>query len=496
MFQMKKFIAIIVLIMLGISAISFSQMPAVNAQSDDWTATLWLPTETGGVLQVVNGNELLETINVSPDIMPDEETRSFSIRTSDDNQYIVHKYYVSGETSPRLRFGGTGAGTCCFLSDNLWGEVTEFDVSGFQPNGSRFAVGYILPMDDEGQHIAGIAVIDALDGSIVADISMDTIAERLDLGEADDRAILGAWRGDSVQFIGYCFACGGGYIEGIFSLWNPITDELVADGGLTVSEFGASLDGTGEFLYKGQDTRFLYDPTGGVVASSNVVQYYPNGNLDEEPITIYKDPDTMYIGGVAWVADGRAILVSNSYDYWDIVFRDGRTERIELAIPSAFMGGTPSGWFATIGDLENRVFAHYSFETLEPTTIFPFPEDVLSVSAVNYPTLGENLSADPFITITPTESGQTARCPAALPSRLISGQDGIVLAGTPNRIREFPNLDAEILGEIPSGETFSVIRGPSCGFDSAIAWWQVEYNDITGWTAEGQADTYFTEPVE
>lgn len=496
MFQTRKLIAIIVFLTISVSAISFSRIPIINAQSDGWTATLWLQTESGGMLQVVNEREVLETINVSPDMMPDEEARSSLVRTSNDHQYILHKYYVSGDSSPHLRFGATGSGSCCFLSDDLWGEVAEFDISSFEPNGSRFAVGYVLPMDEAGQHIGGVAVIDALDGSIVADISMQTIAERLNLGQADDRAILGAWQGNNVQFIGYCFACGGGYIEGTYTLWNPITDELVADGGLTVSAYGASLDGTGEFIYKSQDTQFLYDPSGAVVPPPNVVQYFANGNLDEEPIVIYNNPDVLNIGGISWVADGRAVLVSNGNGYWDIVDRDGRTERIELTNQQIFMGGTPSGWFAAMGDSENRIIVHYSFETLEPTAILPFPEDVLSISVVNFPTLGENLTADPFTAITSTESGQTARCPATLPSRLIAGQDGIVLSGTPNRIRDLPNLDAEILGEIPSGEIFSVIRGPSCGYDSPIAWWFVEYDGVQGWTAEGQDDTYFTEPVE
>jgi hypothetical protein len=77
---------------------------------------------------------------------------------------------------------------------------------------------------------------------------------------------------------------------------------------------------------------------------------------------------------------------------------------------------------------------------------------------------------------------------------LLTGQSAIVLPGSPNRIREYPGADAPIVGEIPSGASFSVVSGPSCD-GTTITWWYVEYEDITGWTAEGQDDTYFVEPA-
>jgi hypothetical protein len=38
-----------------------------------------------------------------------------------------------------------------------------------------------------------------------------------------------------------------------------------------------------------------------------------------------------------------------------------------------------------------------------------------------------------------------------------------------------------------------ILDGPVCTQDG-IAWWQVEWRGKTGWTAEGQANTYWVVP--
>lgn len=86
-------------------------------------------------------------------------------------------------------------------------------------------------------------------------------------------------------------------------------------------------------------------------------------------------------------------------------------------------------------------------------------------------------------------------CPDALPPRLIVGSTARVVAGGgPNNIRSDPFTTGSIVGEIPENAEFTVLRGPDCGGD--IVWWEVDYNGVTGWTAEGQGQEYFTEPVQ
>jgi hypothetical protein len=87
-------------------------------------------------------------------------------------------------------------------------------------------------------------------------------------------------------------------------------------------------------------------------------------------------------------------------------------------------------------------------------------------------------------------------CGLQVPSRLSAGQFGRVTPGLPNALRSQPSRDrnfSAILGEIPPGGIFRIIQGPQCG--DGLAWWQVDYQGIIGWTAEGQGTTYWLEPV-
>lgn len=84
-------------------------------------------------------------------------------------------------------------------------------------------------------------------------------------------------------------------------------------------------------------------------------------------------------------------------------------------------------------------------------------------------------------------------CPYAPAPRLTVGGQGRVTPGLPNTIRSQPNTSGARIGQIPGSSTFSVLSGPVCG--SNLNWWQVNYNGVIGWTAEGQYSTYWVEPV-
>ncbi len=87
----------------------------------------------------------------------------------------------------------------------------------------------------------------------------------------------------------------------------------------------------------------------------------------------------------------------------------------------------------------------------------------------------------------------------ALPSRLVVGSQGRVTPGLPNVLRSAPGTastgaNSVVIGEIPAGGIFSVYSGPVCGTDGR-PWWQVNYNGLVGWTAEGEGyGTYWVEP--
>ena len=93
------------------------------------------------------------------------------------------------------------------------------------------------------------------------------------------------------------------------------------------------------------------------------------------------------------------------------------------------------------------------------------------------------------VSISASSGGQ---CPGAPPSRLIVGGSGRVTPGDPNILRDQAG-SSRSLGIIPAGATFSVLAGPLCA-SNGVAWWQVQYNGLTGWTAEGAGSIYYLAP--
>ena len=67
--------------------------------------------------------------------------------------------------------------------------------------------------------------------------------------------------------------------------------------------------------------------------------------------------------------------------------------------------------------------------------------------------------------------------------------------GTANNLRAAPGLSADVLTQIPPGGVFRVITGPECA--NSYVWWQVDYDGVTGWTAEGDpvSGRYWLEPL-
>ena len=100
-------------------------------------------------------------------------------------------------------------------------------------------------------------------------------------------------------------------------------------------------------------------------------------------------------------------------------------------------------------------------------------------------------------TIEPTD--EAAPCPADFAGYLtprleVGGQAGIEVGGTPNRVRQSPNVGAEQVGTILGGAVADVIGGPLCA--DGFVWWQVRFLDLEGWTVEGELpDSYFLDPI-
>jgi hypothetical protein len=109
------------------------------------------------------------------------------------------------------------------------------------------------------------------------------------------------------------------------------------------------------------------------------------------------------------------------------------------------------------------------------------------------PTLLPTATSIPTRTPTPVLPTPTPAGCSNLSSRLTIGQQGRVTPGLPNNVRAQPGESSQYVGEIAPGTVFTVLEGPRCA--SGLAWWQIDYNGLIGWTPEGKGEDYWLEPV-
>jgi hypothetical protein len=138
----------------------------------------------------------------------------------------------------------------------------------------------------------------------------------------------------------------------------------------------------------------------------------------------------------------------------------------------------------------------------ETPTATPTPTATETPTATPTPTATHTSTVTPTNTITPTLTlpppptlRPVVNCPGALPSRLVVGENGVVLNNDPRpvNVRRTPGTDGQRLDELQPRETFAVLEGPVC--EDALAWWRVSYGGgvLEGWIAEG-SDVYFVGP--
>ncbi len=127
----------------------------------------------------------------------------------------------------------------------------------------------------------------------------------------------------------------------------------------------------------------------------------------------------------------------------------------------------------------------------------PTLEDTDGDGIIDSQDLFPGSAATPTITPFPTLEGGDI-CPnSPIPSQMAVGITGQVEAGgVANRLRSDPNTAADILDFMQPGVTFQVIGGPTCDPETLIRFWQVDYNGVQGWTAEGEGEEYYIIPAE
>lgn len=98
----------------------------------------------------------------------------------------------------------------------------------------------------------------------------------------------------------------------------------------------------------------------------------------------------------------------------------------------------------------------------------------------------------------PTPPASWPMCPGGLDTRLDIGRRARVSNDppTPNNVRDSPNKNGRLVGQIQPGEEVEILDGPIC--DQGLTWWQVRSSKsgLQGYTLEGDQKTYWLVPVQ
>ena len=475
-----------------------------------------------GEVLFVGDDGTLSAVPVPPAFYPlgyPDNYQLTELALSPDGTKLAGVFYpaMGGNALP-VMIADLTLGACCVVLASPLAQVYAYDLAGFSPDGTQIALSYVGESGSGADPFTG--------GMLVADVASGAVVQMTDMaaamagrGEAGPAAwaLMGDWTDIGVQWAPNCYACEGAF-EGEYSLWMPAKSSFLPSSGVYFSPFADTLAGTGETLYAGQSPAYPVSPDPAMIPIPNVIQYLPAGTLPTfaalgtAPVVFF-DPATLDLGeGARWVSNGTSFLVAppNTAN-WTLKDRLGGAQSIPAAAGARWLVGTASGWlavnpgsaitdlvryvaspagaFGAVIDQTSGTDAFYNgYRVLDAPDlgdgVTPLPPPVVLPPAVALPTLPPAVVATPI----------AVQCPGFLPSRLVPGQLARVTPGDPNNLRALPNVSAPLVGRMPGESVFTVMTGPVCD-PAGMAWWQVTYNGLIGWTVEGQGSAYFLEPL-
>jgi len=131
----------------------------------------------------------------------------------------------------------------------------------------------------------------------------------------------------------------------------------------------------------------------------------------------------------------------------------------------------------------------------ETAPVNPSPTQIPSLTSNPAPT--GSPTPVPSSTNTPVPRLTWIPCEGTYPSRLNVGDRAFVSTDPPlpNRVRTLPNPESPIIGYLDVSEKIEILEGPVCS--STWIWWRVRSleKNMTGWTAEGDAEHYWLVPL-
>ena len=349
----------------------------LQAQPEDEAVLLY----DGAQIQVVTSAGLAEPLPLpegAQGVEPYHGLGYMSLAT--DQQSLVFSRSVTEAQgaipTATLEIADLEAQTCCTLVESpLESPADTIIVGPFSPDGTQVAV--IFASVYSGSFESQLAVVDVPAGTVAQSISLQETFNDIGL-------LFRGWTEAGIEGSVTCLACGG-VLEGYTVRWNPETGETTEQ----VSYFnllGSKLDATGEYIIPARDESLPTSNMDGMMLPQNIVQYLPEGD-PEQAAMIFHDPMHLTIGGVQWVLDGQAYLITEWVDGGLLVFRDGRTLPVPMNSGMQFLGSLADSWLMQDFSTQTVIQFHVDGDAITQT---PFDALVAPVTVLHAPVQGSS----------------------------------------------------------------------------------------------------------
>ncbi|MBI5928924.1 MAG: hypothetical protein HY862_06425 [Chloroflexi bacterium] len=465
-----------------------------------WYAWIYQYGETEQLI-LVNPNG--EQARIQRPKLPNEisqEGYSPQIAFSRDGRYMLVAGFVQGGVEA---IGLYSLATGSFISVYQAGPGEEIHLGArygevvkspyvFNPTSTQYAVGFYTAF---GQANAGwkIIVFDAASGNALYQLLYSAPAvAALSAQLPSVAAPAGTFFPITVYFdndaVHFQLAPGGSeFGPSLDTLnWHPNANQVNSSTYSLINQDILPTNGMLLFPYENPAASFL--PANGPFTSFNSIAQATPAGAD----ILWTDA-TKYHFATRWAGNGALALFVNSdanfVQTWNALNISTRTNTI---LPGTILDtlGTPTGFLSVTAD--GVVSSHLTNNPAVGTIIWQpvRPQEV----QLGWVTPAGGAFALTQITLPGTIGGAVV-CPNTPGTRMAVGGRGQVVFsdGQPLRVRSTPN--GAFLLEMPEGTQFVVIGGPDCT-GGRYTWYQIQLtNGTIGWSAEGDADGYFMEPV-
>lgn len=286
-------------------------------------------------------------------------------------------------------------------------------------------------------------------------------------------------------------------------VWYPDTTGIATTSPYTHSSHDILLP-FGTMVYTYQNAAFPSLPPNGPFVSHNAVaQAIPAGpSVTVSPILTNSN---YFHFGAQWADSGQKVIFQVddgvSGNRWAIFSLSAPPGSIADLLPTTFRQAHGNREGALMFDENFVLYLVQSSASLNqiwtapprvgnPNFVWVQPANVnIGISSIDLSTWGQGSTSGPAA---PPSGVQY--CAGTIPSRLQTGVRARVTFtdGTPLRLREAPG--GTFLRDMAEGTEFAIIGGPQC--HGGYTWWNIRLdNGQSGWSAEGDNDTYFMEPA-